>query len=89
MFSSHSLIQDGLVNNDGALVNVIKQSLNLKFVKSKKISQDYSLKLIQKKESFSRFSCRKPSSWCGCWNQKGKYSCFNVSKYLVALFLGS
>ena len=28
MFSSHSLIQDALVNNDDALVNVIKQSLN-------------------------------------------------------------
>ena len=55
MFSSHSLIQNALVNNDDALVNVIKQSLNLKFVKSKKISQDYSLKLVQKKESFSRF----------------------------------
>ena len=37
-FSSHSLIQNALVNNDDALVNVIKQSLNLKFVKSKKVS---------------------------------------------------
>ena len=41
MFSLHSLIENALVNNDDALVNVIKQSLNLKFVKSKKVSQDY------------------------------------------------
>ena len=47
MFSSHSLIQNALVNNDDALVNVIKQSLNLKFVKSKKVSQDFLLKLVQ------------------------------------------
>ena len=47
MFSSHSLIQNALVNNDDALVNVIKQSLNLKFAKSKKVSQDYLLKLVQ------------------------------------------
>ena len=40
MFSSHSLIQNALVNNDDALVNVIKQSLNLKFAKSKKVSQN-------------------------------------------------
>ena len=40
MFSSHSLIQNVLVNNDDALVNVIKESLNLKFTKSKKVSQD-------------------------------------------------
>ena len=44
MFSSHSLIQNALVNNDHALVNVIKQSLNLKFAKSKKVIQDYLLK---------------------------------------------
>ena len=36
MFSSHSLIQNTSVNNDDALVNVIKQSLNLRFAKSKK-----------------------------------------------------
>ena len=47
MFSSHSLIKNALVNNDDALVNVIKQSLNLKFAKSKKVSQDYLLKLVQ------------------------------------------
>ena len=40
MFSSHSLIQNALVNNDDVLVNVIKQSLNLKFAKSKKVSQN-------------------------------------------------
>ena len=33
MFSSHSSIENALVNNDDALVNVIKQSLNLKFAK--------------------------------------------------------
>ena len=49
MFSSHSLIQNALVNNDDALVNVIKQSLNLKFAKSKKVSQDYLLKSWFKK----------------------------------------
>ena len=38
MFSSHSFIQNALVNNDDALVNVIKQSLNLKFAKGKKVS---------------------------------------------------
>ena len=50
MFSSHSLIQNALVNNDDALVNVIKQSLNLKFAKSKKVTQDYLLKLVQEKK---------------------------------------
>ena len=45
MFSSHSLIQNALVNNDDALVNVIKQSLNLKFAKSKKVSQNQLAKL--------------------------------------------
>ena len=50
MFSSHSLIQNALVNNDDALVNVIKQSLNLKFAKRKKVSQDYLLKLVQEKK---------------------------------------
>ena len=49
MFSSHSLIQNALVNNDDALVNVIKQSLNLKFAKSKKVSQDCLLKSWFKK----------------------------------------
>ena len=45
MFSSHSLIQNALVNNDDALVNVMKQSLNLKFGKSKKFSQNQLSKL--------------------------------------------
>ena len=40
MFSSHSLMQNALLNNDDALLNVIKQSLNLKFAKSKKVSQN-------------------------------------------------
>ena len=40
MFSSHSLIQNALVNNDDALVNVIKQSLNLKFAENKKVNQN-------------------------------------------------
>ena len=46
MFSSHSLIQNALVNNDDALVNDTKQSLNLEFAKSKKVSQDYLLNWI-------------------------------------------
>ena len=36
MFSSQSLMLNASVNNDDALVNVIKQSLNLRFAKSKK-----------------------------------------------------
>ena len=40
-----------MVNNDDALVNAIKQSLNLKFAKSKKVSQDYLLKLVQEKKA--------------------------------------
>ena len=56
MFSSHSLIQNALVNNDDALVNVIKQSLNLKFAKSKKVSQDYLLKLVQEKKTSRGFN---------------------------------
>ena len=51
MFSSHSLIKNALVNNDDALVNVIKQTLNLKFAESKKVSQDYLLKLVQEKKA--------------------------------------
>ena len=47
MFSLHSLIKNALVNNDDALVNAIKQTLNLKFAESKKVSQDYLLKLVQ------------------------------------------
>ena len=47
MFFSHCLIENALVNNDDALVNVIKQSLNLKFAKSKKVSQ----KLVQEKKA--------------------------------------
>ena len=43
--------RNALVNNDDTLVNVIKQSLNLKFVKSKKVSQDYLLKLVQEKKA--------------------------------------
>ena len=50
MFSSHSLILNALVSNDDGFVNIIKQSLNLKFSKSKKVSQDYLLKLVQKKK---------------------------------------
>ena len=56
MFSSHSLIQNALVNNDDALVNVIKQSLNLKFAKSKKVSQDFLLKLVQEKKASRDFN---------------------------------
>ena len=40
MFSSHSLIENTLVNNDDALADVIKQSLNFKFAKSRKVSQN-------------------------------------------------
>ena len=56
MFSSHSLLQNALVNNDDALVNVIKQSSNLKFAKSKKVSQDYLLKLVQEKKASRDFN---------------------------------
>ena len=56
MFSSHSLIQNALVNNDDALVNVIKQSLNLKFPKSKKVSQDFLLKFVQEKNASRDFN---------------------------------
>ena len=45
------MIQNGLVNNDDALVNVIKIFLNLKFAKSKKVSQDFLLKLVQEKKA--------------------------------------
>ena len=54
MFSSHSLIQNALVNTDDALVNVIKQSLNL--AKSMKVSQDYLLKLVQEKKTSRDFN---------------------------------
>ena len=56
MFSSHSLIQNTSVNNDDALVNVIKQSLNLRFAKSKKVSQDQLLKLVQEKKTSRDFN---------------------------------
>ena len=56
MFSSHSLIQNASVNNDDAWVNVIKQSLNLKFAKSNKISQDYLLKSVQEKRASRDFN---------------------------------
>ena len=51
MFSSHSLIQSALVNNVDDLVNVIKQSLNLKFARSKKVGQDYLLNLVQENKA--------------------------------------
>ena len=48
MFSSHSLLQNALANNEDPLVNVIKQSLNLKFAKTEKVSQNQlSLNLIK------------------------------------------
>ena len=56
LLTSHSLIQNALVNNDDALVNVIKQSLNLKFAKSKKVSQGYLLKLVQQKKASQDFN---------------------------------
>ena len=59
MFSLHSLIENALVNNDDTLVNVIKQSLNLKFVKSKKVRQDYFLKLVQEKKASRDFKAEK------------------------------
>ena len=59
MFSSHSFLQNALVNNDDTLVNVIKQSLNLKFAKSKKVSQDYLLKLVQEKKTSRDFNAEK------------------------------
>ena len=57
MFSSHCLIQNALVNNnDDALADVIKQSLNLKFAKSKKVSKDFLLKLVQEKKASRDFN---------------------------------
>ena len=56
MFSSHSLIENALVNNDDVLFYVIKQSLNLKFAKSKKVSQVYLLKLVQVKKDSQDFN---------------------------------
>ena len=50
------MIQNGLVNNDDALVNVIKNFLNLKFAKSKKVSQDFLLKLVQEKKASRGFN---------------------------------
>ena len=45
-----------MVNNDDALISVIKQSLNLKFAKSKKVSLDYLLKLVQENEASRDFN---------------------------------
>ena len=45
-----------MVNNYDALVNVIKQSLNLKFAKSKKVSKVYLLKLVQVKKASQDFN---------------------------------
>ena len=59
MFSFHSLIQNALVNNDDALVNVIKQPLNLQFAKSKKVSQDYLLKSWFKKKKLLEILMQK------------------------------
>ena len=56
MFSSHCLIQNALVNNDDALVNVTNQSLNLKFAKTKKVSQDYWPKLVQENKASRDFN---------------------------------
>ena len=58
MFSLHSLTENALVNNDDALINVIKQYSNLKFVKSKKTSQDYVLKLVQEKKASRDFNAQ-------------------------------
>ena len=50
------MIQNALLNNYDALVNVIKQSLNLKFARSKKVSQVYLLKLVQVKKASRDFN---------------------------------
>ena len=50
------LIQNDLVNNNGALVNVIKRSLNLKFPKIKTVSQDFLLNLVQEKKASRDFN---------------------------------
>ena len=50
-----------MVNNDDALVIIIKQSLNLKFAKSKKVSQDYLLKLVQEKKTSRDFNAENLS----------------------------
>ena len=49
-------LQNAWVNNDDALVNVIKQYFNLKFLEWKKVSQDYLLKLIQEKKASRNFN---------------------------------
>ena len=59
MFSSHSLIQNGLINNDDALVNAITQYFNQKFAKGKKISQDSLLKLVEEKKASRDFNAEK------------------------------
>ena len=50
------LIQNDLVNNNDALVNVIKRSLNLKFPKIKTVSQDFLLNLVQEKKDSRDFN---------------------------------
>ena len=88
MFSSHSLIQNALVNNDDALVNVIKQSLNLEFAKSKKVSQDYLLKSWFKKRKLLKILMQKTFVMVLLLEPEDQYfSCYNVSKSLFALFL--
>ena len=50
------LLQNDLVNNNDALVNVIKRSLNLKFPKIKTVSQDFLLNLVQEKKASRDFN---------------------------------
>ena len=45
------LLQNALINNGDPLVNIIKQTLNLKFAKKKKVNQDYLLKLVDEKKA--------------------------------------
>ena len=86
MFSLHSLTENALVNNDDALINVIKQYSNLKFAKSKKISQDYVLKLV-KKRKLLEILMHKSFIMVLVLEPQAQSFCFNVSKLLVGCFI--
>ena len=72
------LLQNALINNDDPLVNIIKQTLNLKFAKKKKVNQDYLLKFVDEKKA-----------WMQIWMQKTFVIVLQLEPLgsLVALFL--
>ena len=47
---SPELVADALIKDDGALLDVITESLNLPFKNKAKITQDYLFKLVQEKK---------------------------------------